>query len=189
MGNFNEAYNITILGNEGGLNPGEGEAFTYRGIDESQNPQWKWFAFIHQIYQANKDKGLSFINNLLATNTELQNDIQSFYKSGYWNTLSLDKVNDNQVTDILFDDSVNPCEINAAHVMQTAVVTCGTQLNVDGIIGQLTINAINSINAKTYYNAIITIRKFHYNDEVIKHPQQRQWLANWLNRLKPYQTV
>ena len=189
MANLDEAYKITVIGNEGGLNPGMGEAFTYRGVDESQNPHWDQWLYIHQAWDANKHLGIGAVNKILAADANLQSNIKEFYRDNYWNTLLLDQINDQQCANILFDDSVNPCEINAAHAMQTAVVACGVSLVVDGKIGSKTIAAVNLIKPITYYNAVVAIRKFHYNDEVVKNPKQRQWLANWLSRLIPYKTT
>jgi len=186
MADFNEAYNKTILGNEGGLNPGDGEAFTYRGIDESQNPHWPGFLLVHSIYDENKQKGIEYVNSILLQNTDLQKHIQDFYRVDYWNILGLYLINDQQIANLLFDDAVNPCEISCAKLMQTACVLCNVPVVVDGVIGNNTITAINAINPVTYYNAVIGIRTFHYNHEVIKHPQQRQWLKIWLARLVKY---
>jgi lysozyme family protein len=183
MGNFQESYKITVLGNEGGYNAGVNEAETYRGIDRSMNPHWSGWAVIDSLKPFKSDQSA---NLLLNQNKDLQADIINFYLNGYWNPLQLSRVTDQQVCNILFDDSVNPCEISAAKVMQTACGACGVPISVDGQIGDKTIQAVSSIVPKTYYNAIVAIRTFHYNNEVVKNPKQRIWLKNWLSRLVPY---
>lgn len=185
MGNFQDSYKRTVLQNEGGLNPGNGEAFTYRGIDESQNPNWPGFKIVHQVWDS-VNPSINAANVQLAANVPLQSDIINFYLNGYWNPLQLSRVIDQQVCNILFDDSVNPCEISASKVMQTACGACGVSVTIDGMVGDKTIQAVNSIVPKTYYNAIVAIRTFHYNDEVVKSPKQRIWLKNWLSRLVDY---
>ena len=103
MSDFTIAYHITVIGNEGSLNPGNGEAFTYRGIDESQNPKWPGFALVHSVWESNRHLGLPAVNKILANNEELQKDVQAFYLQNYWNTHSLSKITDQQICNNVFD--------------------------------------------------------------------------------------
>lgn len=187
MAEFKRAYTITVLGNEGGLNPGNNEAFTYRGIDESQHPNWIGFKRVHEVWNQCKPD-IAKANKMLNADSELQSKVETFYLYSFWNNIQLGSINNQAVANILFDDSVNPCEISVAKVMQMAcnMCHCLPPVTLDGAIGNRTIAAINSIEPETYYNAIKTIRTFHYNHEVVDHPKQRVWLKNWLSRLKDF---
>lgn len=186
MADFKIALGIT-MGNEGGYNHGVGENETFFGIDRGFNGQWKGWAIVDQIRKSNPGLSDKQLNPIFKANTALITLKDAFYKSDFWDVLLLDQINDQQCANILFDDSVNPCEINAAHLMQTAAVNCGAKINVDGRVGNLTVSVVNSIQGLTYYNAVIAIRKFHYNHHVIVEPSQKQWLGSWLGRLKQYQ--
>lgn len=190
---FNISYQVTVIGNEGGLNPGNGEAFTYRGIDESQNPNWHGFALVHSVYNANKHLGLIVVNRLLAANEDLQKNVQAFYLANYWHSHCIDKLNDQQVANNFFDCTVNPCIDTASMVFQKACNEVISQnnlvfhpLHVDGDIGPLTIVVANQLNPELLFNSINTIRKANYQERVVRTPSDKKWLNNWLGRLLIY---
>lgn len=187
MADFKKALLIT-MGNEGGYNHGVGENETFFGIDRGYNGSWPGWKLIDQIKTQNPGKKDSQLNGVFKSLPVLMDSKDHFYKTNYWDTLKLDLISDQQVANILFDDNVNPCEINAARVMQSAAVACGASLTVDGQVGNQTITAVNSINPKTYYSAVVIIREFHYKHEVVVNPKQVQWLHSWLGRLTPYQS-
>lgn len=193
MSDFTISYHITVIGNEGGLNPGNGEAFTYRGIDESQNPKWPGFQLVHHVYESNKHLGLLAVNKILADNDGLQKDVQAFYLTNYWNAHSIGKINDQQVANNVFDNSVNPCIDTASMVLQKAcnAVISAKQLvihplQLDGEIGQATIATVNEISPDLLHSAINTIRAENYKERVRRTPNMAQWLHVWLDRLIPY---
>jgi hypothetical protein len=181
MADFKTALDIT-MGNEGAYNHGVGENETFFGIDRGFNPRWSGWVIVDKIKKDNPNLSDKQYDVLFKQNSFLMSDKDLFYKRQYWDTLMLDKINYQQVANILFDDNVNPCEISAARVMQEAA-----GVTIDGIVGMYTVVGVNSQDPEIYYNKVIAIRKAHYEDEVIKHPSQRAWLGSWLSRLKPYQ--
>lgn len=190
---FGISYHITVIGNEGGLNPGNGEAFTYRGIDESQNPHWPGFVLVHSIWEANKHLGILAVDKLLADNDDLQKDIQAFYLANYWNTHSIGKLTDQQVANNLFDSTVNPCIDTASLMFQKACNAVISQnslvihtLVLDGAIGTNTIATANELSAELLFNAINSLRKANYQERVRRTPKDAEWLAVWENRLLTY---
>lgn len=193
MADFGISYKITVLGNEGGLNPGNGEAFTYRGIDESQNPHWSGFKLVHAVYDANKHLGLQAVNHILAINDDLQKDVQAFYFANYWNTHSIGKFIDQKVSNNIFDCSVNPCIDTASLVLQKACNNVISEnnlmfhpLHLDGVIGPLTVTVINELNGELLFDAINAIRSANYKERVRRTPQDAEWLNVWLKRLVSY---
>jgi hypothetical protein len=193
MADFGISYRITVLGNEGGLNPGNGEAFTYRGIDESQNPKWPGFTYVHSVWESNKHLGLPAVNKLLTENEELQKDVQAFYLANYWNTHSIGKIHDQQVANNVFDCSVNPCIDTSSKALQKA---CNNVISsqhlvihpllVDGNIGPATIATVNELNPELLFNAINNVRAANYRERVRRTPVDQAWLNTWLNRLVLY---
>ena len=193
MASFEIAFNITVHGNEGGYNPGKGEAETYAGWDRSQHPNWPGWPIIDAIKKANPKATVGQLNKLFAADLHLQNIVMAPYVTDFWNDLQLTKVNDQQVANNLFDCSVNPCIDTAAKVMQkacNAVISANSlvihPLQVDGNIGQLTISVVNELNPELLFNAINTIREANYRERIRRSPSMAEWLPVWLRRLVKY---
>jgi lysozyme family protein len=152
MADFNIAFKITVLGNEGGYNPGNGEKETYSGIDRGANPRWSGWVIIDTIKANYQGITIAKMDTLLSQNTILQNNITHFYKVNYWDTISLDGVFDQQMANNLFDCAVNQGESRARKVMQAACneVISATKspikpLVTDRIIGPTTLAVFNTL--------------------------------------------
>jgi hypothetical protein len=187
MADYSKAFKITIVGNEGQYNPGDGEAETYRGIDRSQNPKWSGWQIVDIIKRDHPNASVTQLNLAFSQNAGLQANVLNFYKLNYWNTLNLDLVSDQQLANNLFDGSVNPCIDSAANVMQLAcnAVQPGA-LVIDGVIGPKTIACINSFDGEAVFNAVNAIRAANYRKKVQMTPRMAQWLSVWLRRLVSY---
>lgn len=189
MADFTIAYKITILGNEGGYNPGVGEKETYRGIDRGANPQWSGWPIIDDLKRNNPNLSVGKMDILLSQNIALQANIEKFYKANYWDTVNLDSVTDQQLANNLFDCSVNQGEGRAQRFMQIAcnyVITSQKStikpLVIDGQIGQATLLAFNSLSP-TMLNAEINLeREASYRTDA----GYTEWAKVWAKRLIPY---
>lgn len=183
MSDFKVAFRITIFGNEGGFNPGVGEAETIYGIDRSMNPKWQgWPSF--DILK--KGRTVKQVNIAVKNNIQMQAAIMDFYLRNYWNPLLLSEIKSQQVANTLFDCSVNPCIDTAAEVAQKAcnVVKPGS-LIVDGNIGEKSIGVINKLSENLLFTAINGIRSANYHHRVALTPKMKIWLPVWLKRLLP----
>ncbi|MFD2874028.1 glycosyl hydrolase 108 family protein [Mucilaginibacter ximonensis] len=183
MANFNIAYQRTIIKIEGEYNPGNGEAETYRGIDRGANPKWPGWAIIDAIKKESPGISVARMNAALAANTQLQADIQSFYKANYWDVLSLDAVSSQIKANALFDCSVNPCIIG---VVKAAQIACNAikqkSVSVDGDFGALTLACINALDEKLFDLAFCAVRQANYYERTRLTPSASQWLSSWLFR-------
>ncbi|WP_461451068.1 glycosyl hydrolase 108 family protein [Mucilaginibacter sp.] len=189
MADFIKAYKITILGNEGGYNPGIGEKETYRGIDRGANPKWDGWQIIDPIKKNNPGLNIAKMNLLLAQNLLLQNNIERFYKTNYWDTISLDHVNDQQLADNLFDCSVNQGEGMARKFMQVACnyVMFSAQSGIkplltDKKIGPATLDAFNALPPKLLNSEINAEREASYRQDA----GFAEWGKVWQKRLINY---
>lgn len=54
---------------------------------------------------------------------------------------------------------------------------------VDGVVGNVTISALNASNQRIIYNKVWQARKEFYYNIVKNNPSQSKWLKGWLNRL------
>lgn len=182
MADYEKAFRLTILGNEGGYNPGVNEKETYAGIDRGANPHWSGWKIIDNIKANYKNITPAKMNILLATNKELQANIRDFFKANYWDTAKLDHVNDQQIASNLFDCSVNQGEGLARKFMQGACNACGATLTLDGQIGPATLDAINTLPADKLMAAINAERLASYK----KDRQYPMWGKVWEKRLVNY---
>jgi lysozyme family protein len=191
MADFSTAFKITILGNEGGYNPGIGEKETYMGIDRGANPAWDGWEIIDNIKQNTPDLGTGKMNLILSQNLVLQSHIKNFYKANYWDTAHLDKVNDQQLANNLFDCSVNQGAGLARKLMQLAcnyviasIKTAIKPLAVDGQIGPATIKAFNQLSPALLNAEINAEREARYRTD----HGYAEWGKVWEKRLKQYYT-
>jgi len=189
MADFQQAFKITILGNEGGYNTGIGEKETYMGIDRGANPTWNGWINIDVIKKNNPRLTTSKINLLLSQNISLQSSIEKFYKTNYWDTVNLDNVKDQQLANNLFDCSVNQGEGTARRIMQTAcnyvlraVKVAIKPLIVDGKIGKLTLAVFNNLPPAKLNAEINAEREASYRSD----KDYAAWGKVWEQRLKPY---
>ena len=180
MADFLTAYKITN-NNEGGYsnNPYDSGGETYAGISRNNWPNWEGWSHIDEI----KTRWDSIKN----INTAIQISpypfpawIQQFYKQNFWDPLQLDSVNDQQIANAVYDFGVNAGIDRSAKFIQHA-----TNVPVDGIIGGMTLRAINTNNPQ------VTLGLFNHNREdfyksLSQKPGQHQFLASWLSRIKPY---
>ncbi len=56
----------------------------------------------------------------------------------------------------------------------------------DGIVGPVTIRAVNDTDPQKLFSEILNARKRYYNDLVIQKPSQKKFLNGWMNRLKKF---
>ena len=176
-----------------GYNPGKGENETLDGIDRGENPHCGIWPEVDRVKAQYPGASVRQLDKLFAGNAPLQAMIVSFFKSDYWDPLSLDKVTDQAIANNCYDCSVNEGEGLAALFLQRA---CNAVINVakamlplltvDGNVGPHTINTVNGLNPEAVFNAINALRKAEYDEIVIKQPKKKIWLQDWNARLIAY---
>lgn len=187
MAQFIPAFQITMT-NEGGYanTPGDSGGETYKGIARNYWPRWTGWPIVDSI----KATQPASINNALAANESLQSMVQSFYKTNFWNTESLDDLNDQQTANQIFDSAVNMGVGVASKFLQAAINTVNAgAVVVDGNIGPKTIAAANAIDGATLYNAVCQQRKAKYDAIIAANPADQKFAHSWYSRITPYQTT
>jgi len=184
MTDFSQAYKITMI-NEGGYanqqNDRGGE--TWRGIARNFWPEWSGWTIIDTIH-AQHPKNL---NQALGENIKLEQLVLDFYKKEFWDSISLQAINNQKVANQLFDISVNMGTGTAAKLLQVALNTfTNDSLAVDKIVGTATITATNNSDQKSLYNKINELRKELYNQIIVNNPSQAVFKDGWLARIKPF---
>lgn len=98
------------------------------------------------------------------------------YKIGYWDKIKGDQIKCQQVAELLFDFAVNSGVVQASKTIQRIV-----GVKEDGIIGPMTINAINSKDGKWLFDELKKAREQFYLS--LNKPR---FIKGWLNRLNSF---
>lgn len=177
MADFKTAYDITGH-NEGGYanNPNDHGGETYCGIARKFWDNWHGWPIIDSF--KGQPKFISIVNSSL----QLQDLVRAFYKANFWDVNKLDKINDQQVANNVYDCGVNMGTVVAAKYLQRAAGVID-----DGIIGSKTIAAVNEDSPEIIFGSLNKMREDRYRVLASK-PGQSQFLKSWLGRLKTYKS-
>jgi len=166
MSNFAKSLQF-VLNNEGGLtnDPDDSGGITNLGLT--------------------KEDLSEFYGGRSISDAEIENltpDIAALiYKKFYWDEMSLDQVSSDNVATVIFDASVNQGVPTISRYVQIA-----TGVAVDGVIGPITIAAIEKISLSDLIYFIYNKSKAHYKAIVAANPTQAKFLQGWLNRINQY---
>jgi len=180
---FDDAFKI-VLGFEGGYvnDPADqgGETnygITYNTLNDAKNKGWIPF-------------------NITIQNIQLEH-AKIIYKKGYWDVIQADSL-PHPLDLIMFDSAVNHGPGAAVKLLQKSLnaLLRYTELKVDGIIGPLTLRAINDYvglgstpgtppNSNIRYLCIDVLlnRVELYSSIVNSNKSQEKFLKGWLNRV------
>lgn len=188
MADFTQYY-PTLLAHEGGYchdlqDPG-GE--TYKGIARAFNPKWVGWPAVDAVKARAAltspvpRTDWRTLSNSLEAEKALGALVQSFYKTAYWDSLSLDLVHSQCVAEQLADHGVNAGTSRPAKMLQYLLATeFGVALVVDGKVGPRTIAALNATDQKTFYTRFVAMRRAFYNYRTGSFsPTEAPALARW----------
>lgn len=82
----------------------------------------------------------------------------------------------------MFDVAVNAGDKRSNIILQKAVNALGGKLTEDGLIGKVTIDSANKIDAEKLLNEYCNQQANFYKAIVAKNPSQKKFLNGWLNR-------
>lgn len=124
-------------------------------------------------YDTNRD-GKVTVDDVKSLQLE---DFKKILKKQYWNRWQADKINNQSLANLLVDWTWGS-GVNGIKIPQRLL-----GVPADGIVGDKTINALNSANQRYIYNKVWEARKDFYLKIVKNNPSQSKWLKGWLNRL------
>lgn len=102
-------------------------------------------------------------------------------KSGYWDKVAGDRLDNQSVAELLADFAVNSGPATAVKRVQELVGT-----TTDGIAGPMTVKLINTSSPELLFNALMVQRELHYYKIVAADSSQKAFLKGWINRLKRF---
>lgn len=102
-------------------------------------------------------------------------------KSRYWDKVSCDRLSNQSIAELFADFAINSGATTAAKKVQAALGETD-----DGIVGPITLRAINNNHPVIIFNLIKAVRELHYRQIVDKDETQSKYLKGWINRLKQF---
>ena len=156
-------------------NRGE-DGWTYKGIYQSANPNWEGWKIIRQkMQQYNGD--MKLVGDILCDNPRLEELVEFIYRREYWNKMKLDDVSSQLIANEMMVFGVNTHPITAIKIAQRIV-----GVTQDGIIGKVTLSALNGFDEGVFSEMFDVLEKEHYEKIVIARPEKMMYLAGWRNR-------
>lgn len=120
------------------------------------------------------------VNDLKKINKE---DARYIAKKLYWDKVLGDKINNQSIAEFIFDWAYNSGPKTAILKLQHIL---GPTVSNDGVIGNQTINALNSGNQEVIFNKLFESRKNFFHAIVRANPKNKVFLKGWLNRLNSF---
>ena len=136
---------------------------TYAGISRKWFPKWKGFRLLDtETYQDN----------------ELHDAVSEFYLVYFWYKMKCDLMEDEFIASMIFGFSVNLGKRQTTKKIQRIL-----KVKQDGILGNITINALNNAEPSTFvYHFLLEVIEFYLQ----LGKDQPHFLRGWLNRAVSY---
>lgn len=173
MADFQKAFDI-LKGHEGGYqrNPNDRGNYNSKGELVGTN-----YGISAPVYEA-------WINRP-PTRSEMENlpfeDAIRIYFLWYWDPIQGNSIENQPVANIFMDGVVNHGRSRGTKLMQKVL-----GVSQDGIVGPITLGAINSGNPANIYNQYKLERYNFYHDIVKRNPSQKVFLSGWIKRISSF---
>lgn len=172
MAEFIKAFQKTI-DNEGGYvnDPDDPGGETYKGISRKMFSKWEGWTQIDML------KRQSGFHSVLYSDSELREQVGTFYLNQFWNRIKGDEINNQQIAESIFDFAVNAGVATSATLAQMVVGVA-----TDGVIGKNSLNAINAFDTEHFLAAFTVAKIARYVTIVKKRPTSRKYFYGWVLR-------
>jgi len=104
------------------------------------------------------------------------------FKRGYWDKVKGDKIQYQSIANVLVSWAWGSGSKTAIKQMQKVL-----GVSVDGVIGNQTLNAINTSNESELFDKCVKARAQFFEAIARKNPKNLKFLKGWLNRLKDFE--
>lgn len=152
----------TVLFYEGGYvnHPDDPGGETNKGVTQKVYDSWR-------TYKNLETRSVRFITN---------EEVEAIYRDNYWIPSRADDLPIG-VNLVHFDFAVNAGLRRAAITLQRCV-----SVSVDGIIGPITLGAVNALEPAELVSRYSEARRQFYNNLANTRPKLKTFLRGWLNR-------
>ncbi len=177
MASFTTAYTRFVQPFEGGYAyvVGDKGGETYAGIARNFHSAWAGWQVIDRIKKTRAIKHNEIIPELTAP-------VTTFY-ANLWNNGGFDKINSQDVANLLFDYYVNSGNY-AIKDLQNIV-----NVNPDGALGPVTLAMVNAGDTVKINNALKEARLKRLNNIIARDPTQAKFAAGWFARVGAFPTL
>lgn len=107
---------------------------------------------------------------------------KEIYFKKYYTKYNLDKIDNNEIALSICDWTVNSGVWGLKKAQQT-LNELGYNLVVDGIFGNKTLQALNTVDVIKFLELYHNKQRLFYNNIVKNNPTQKKFLQGWLNRV------
>lgn len=107
---------------------------------------------------------------------------KAIYHSDFWKTGPYEKLTYGPLSEKAFDTAVNTGNKRAFQLLQQAANACGAKLVVDGVVGPLTLAAVNALPGERVLEQYRIEQANFYHSLVARNPSQQVFLRGWLKR-------
>jgi len=159
------------------LHQNEGEkTVTFYGIYKHQNKFWRGWHIVDKAIK--KYKYLYSASAALSSNAELITLVKEHYIKEYWNKMKLNQLHSQKMADEMFIFAINNNRYRAVRFAQKIVGT-----KADGIIGPITIKALNSFDV-VEFDKLYDESEIRFYAKLAKRNFARygRFLLGWINR-------
>jgi len=144
---------------------------TWMGIARNYWPSWEGWKIVDS-YKSSPD-----FPKIMRQDGNLLKMVQAFYRVHFWAAIAGDQINNQSIVNMIGDWGVNAGEkVPIKHAQ--AILGLAT----DGVAGPKTVAAINSADQETFFNHLKQDRIQFYYAVVAKHPEDKQFLGDWISR-------
>lgn len=187
MANYQKSFELTFEREGGYVNhPNDRGGETLFGISRRYHPDWVGWKTVDMVkpYCTEEEGTKEYereLTSYLKSNEVIVKQKLEFYKDRFWNPLLLDEIKDQDVANAIFDAAVNHDPRDAAKMAQKCL-----DVIIDGIMGTITIDALNLKNKTQFLRDFTKTRIQYYKKIVERNPNQKVFLDGWIRRAQSF---
>lgn len=111
------------------------------------------------------------------------NEWYTITKADYWDVVRADEIANQSVANIIVDFVFNSGKSVIKRIQKIVNVT------PDGIVGKVTLSAINNADQEELFNKVKASRKAFYDEIIERNPSKAKFKRGWYNRLNHFKFV
>ena len=168
--------------------------FTYKGISRTNHPDWPGWKIIDASVTAGTASGstAASVNSKLKNNDQLNQLVEEFYRSEFWNKIQADLLPTQLIADELFESSINLGVPAASEILQRSINLLNRNsklypdILVDGIIGTQTLAALNKSIAANGEKLLFNLLNFYQAKryiEIMEKDHTQEIFIGWFSRI------
>ncbi len=164
--------------------------FTYKGISRFKHPTWPGWKIIDDFLRSTDYQSVPV--QQLNNNPTLQNLVQEFYRTEFWNKIQGDLLPSQLIADELLESSINLGVTAASEILQRTINLLNrnnklySDIAVDGVIGNQTLEALKKCltanGEKLIYNLLNFYQAKHFI-QIMERDHTQEIFIGWFSRI------